>query len=270
MSSDDIAFARQVYPASASFASFGSIRGTVVSSSGHPILGGSVVAVDPATGVTIQAMTSLFDGTYTVSPAPVGNYVIYAQPLNGPVDPFDFDIDASLVTRSFRTTFAGGNASPWSTSVKAGLTAIANITVDSESPQLNIAFLGIGSAGGFDWSYADVKTVKAGAFVDVLLWGPNLSATVTEDQLRILGPGVKIIPGTLRSQKSAAVGGMIPIRFTVEVDPTASRTLISVGIVKGSDAAVRSGGLVIVPTNMTRRSPATILSSRRVFAHQSR
>ncbi|HVZ15528.1 MAG TPA: matrixin family metalloprotease, partial [Terriglobales bacterium] len=270
ISSDDVAFARRVYPASASLVNIGAIRGTVSLSNGYPILGGSVVAVDPATGVIVQGMTSLVDGTYTISPVPIGNYLIYVQPLNGPVGPSDLGINASLVTSTFRTTFAGGNASPWSTPVQRGLTSIANIAVDSNPARLRISYVGVGSAGGADWSYAGVKTVKAGGYIDVLVWGPNLSTTVTEDQLRILGPGVKIVPGTLTSQKSAVVDGMVPIRFTVEVAPTASRNLISIGIVNGTDAAIRSGGLVVVPNQITRQRPVTILTSPRASASQSR
>jgi len=270
ISTDDIAFARQVYPAPTSLANVGAVRGTVALSNGRSILGGCVVAVDPTTGVIVQGMTSLIDGTYTISPVPVGNYLIYVQPLSASVDPSDVGINPSLVMDSFRTTFAGGNASPWSVPVKDGLAAIANITVDSNPAQLNIAFLGVGSAGASDWSYAYVKTVNAGSFVDILLWGPNLSATVTEDQLRVLGPGVKIVPGTLTSQRSAVVSGMIPIRFTVEVGPTASRTLISVGIVNGSDGAIRLGGLVVVPNKILRQRPGTILTSPRVSLSQSR
>jgi hypothetical protein len=252
LSTDDVAFARAVYPGPDPTPNLASIKGTVAFSNGQPVVGGTVVAVDLSTGVTVQGITSLVDGTYTISAVPAGDYLIYAQPLNGPVDASDLGLSQNLVTSSFRATFAGGNSQPWSVSVNDGIASIANISVAMSPTALGITFLGVGSAGGSDWSYADVKTVRGSSLADILLWGTGLSSAVTEGDIRLLGPGVKIVPGTLSVQSSAKVNGMIAIRFTVQIAPVASPTLISIAIVKGSDAAVRSGGLVVVPHGIIR------------------
>lgn len=248
LSSDDLAFVRDVYP-TASLASnqAGAIKGTVAFSSGSPIFGGLVVALDPSTGTTVGGLTSLADGTYLISPVPAGNYLVYAQPLNGPVTASDLGISESMVTDNFRTTFAGGNLSPWSVHVSGNATNTADITVDPALSDLKIVELGMGSAGGADWSYAPVKAVEAGRPIDLLLWGPNPDAAAIENELHLLGPGVTAIPGSFRIQPSAAVNGLIPVRFTVNSAPSRIRKIISIAIIDGTDASVRSGGLVVLP-----------------------
>jgi len=248
LSSDDIAFVSDVYPNSSSAASqAGAIKGSVAFSSGSPIFGGLVVALEPSTGTTVGSFTSFTDGTYLMSPVPPGDYLVYTQPLNGPVVASDLGINQSLITNSFRTTFAGGNLNPWSVHVSGNTTSTADITVDPALSNLQITWLGVGSAGGTDWEYAPVKTVEAGRPVDLLLWGPDPGAAAIEKQLHLLGPGVTAVPGTFRIQPSAAVNNLIPVRFTVNIAPSRIRRLISVGIIEGTDASVRSGGLVVLP-----------------------
>jgi hypothetical protein len=248
LSSDDIAFVNDVYPNSSLTPNqAGAIKGTVAFSSGSPIFGGLVVALDPSTGTTVGSITSLSDGTYLMSPVPLGDYLVYTQPLNGPVLASDLGINQSLITNSFRTTFAGGNLNPWSVHVSGNTTSTADITVNPALSGLQITWLGVGSAGGTDWEYAPVKTVEAGRPVDLLLWGPSPDASAIENQLRLLGPGVTPVSGTFRIQPSASVNNLIPVRFTVDVAPSRIRRLISVGIIEGTDASVRSGGLVVLP-----------------------
>jgi hypothetical protein len=237
LSTDDVAFLTRAYPVSGSASQFGAITGTVAFSNGNPVLGAWVVAMDISTGVTVGSLTSANDGTYLISPVPPGRYIVYAQPMNS----------APLVSTAFRTTFAGGNESPWSVAVSDSDTSIANITTDPASPDLQITWLGVGSTGGSDWSYATVKTARSGDAIDVLLWGPNLNNSVTENQLRLFGPGVSLVPGSFRVQPSAEVNGMIPVRFTINIFPLHQKTLVSVGILNGTDASIVSGGLVALP-----------------------
>jgi hypothetical protein len=238
LSTDDVAFLTRAYPAADSAKQAGAITGTVTFSNGNPVLGAWVVAVDTATGVTVGSLTSPTDGTYLISPVPPGAYLVYAQPANNP----------SPVSAAFRTTFAGGNESPWSVAVAGSDTSIANITTDPATPGMKIAWLGVGSTGGSDWSYATVKTARSGEATDVLLWGTNLNTSLTEDRVRIFGPGVSLVPGSLRTQPSAEVNGMIPVRFTINIFPLHQKALVSVGIVNGTDASIVSGGLVALPT----------------------
>lgn len=254
LSTDDVAFVTDVYPKPGYTAEAGAIGGTVSFSNGAPVLGGLVVAIDQSSGAMIGGISSLVDGSYRIAPVHPGNYTVYAQPLNGPVDSSDLGISADLVTGSFRTTFAGGNLSPSTVPVADARTSLANITVDTAPSDLQIADLGVGSVGGTDWSYADVKTAISGRSIDILLWGTGLGDGITESQLRVLGPGVRIEPGTLRTQPSAEVNGLIPVRFTLDISPTREHTPISVGIVSGTDAAIRSGGLVLLPA-MAPRTP---------------
>ena len=248
--SDDIAFLTNTYPAPGAAAQLGSIAGTVSFQGGGPVLGALVNAIDPSTGIAIGGLSSLTDGTYTIASVPPGNYQVYAQPLNGPVMPANLNLTATQVTGAFRTTFSGGNASPAVVGVIAGNTASAEISVDPASSAISIAHLGVGSAGGNDWVYADLKSAIAGKATDVLLWGTGIDASVTPDQLHVLGPGVTVRAGTLHAAPNDATGGLTPIRFTVDIQPSASRAATAIGIVKGTDAAMRSSGLVILP-NLT-------------------
>lgn len=252
LSTDDVAFVTDVYPKPGYTEEAGAIDGTVSFQNGAPVLGGLVVAVDPSSGAMVGGISSLVDGSYRIAPISAGYYVVYAQPLNGPVEASDLGISADLVTASFRTTFAGGNLPISPVPVAKGRTSIANITVDPAPTGLQISELGIGSAGGSDWSYAGVKTAIAGYAVDILLWGPGLGTDITEGHLRVLDQNVRIEPGTLSTQPSAEVNGLVPLRFTVDLSASRQRTLISVGVVSGTDAAVRSGGLVLLPGSSPR------------------
>jgi uncharacterized protein (TIGR03437 family) len=148
---------------------------------------------------------------------------------------------------SFRTTFCGGNANPATIPISAGGTAAANIVVTSGTSALHIDSLGTGSAGGTDWASAEVKSLTAGSASDVLIWGPGLNGNVTEADLRILGPGLKLRAGSLHLARDAADSGVTPLRFTVDSEPFAARTPVTVMVVTGSDATADSGSLLLLP-----------------------
>ena len=246
LSPDDIAFASDAYP-SAGAGQLGKISGSVTGASG-PIFGALVVAVNPATGTTIAGITAT-DGTYTIKSIPAGNYEVYAQPANGPVQPANLSGLPGITNANttFRTTFAGGNQSPSTLAVGAGATVQANISVDSSTPgQMQIAILGSGPAGGTGWVYnGGFKAFASGGSVDLLLWGPGLTST-TESQIQFLGPGVTLKSGTLHTDPSSPVNGNIPIRFTVNLAPVATPTSVTVAIVNGTDAAAFSGGIILL------------------------
>ena len=246
LSADDMAFATDAYP-SAAAGQLGKISGSVTGGSG-PIFGALVVAVNPATGTTVAGITAT-DGTYTIRGVPAGNYEVYAQPANGPVQLANLSglPGISNANTTFRTTFAGGNQSPSSIAVGAGATAQASISVDSSTPgQMQIAILGSGPAGGSGWSFnGGFKAFASGGSVDLVLWGPGLTST-TEAQIQFLGPGVTLKPGTLHPDPSSPVNGNIPIRFTVNLAPVATPTTVTVVIVNGTDATAFSGGIILL------------------------
>ena len=56
-----------------------------------------------------------------------------------------------------------------------------------------------------------------------------------------------IRPSTVTSVPDAAVAGMTPLRFTVDIAAMPSRTIASVAVIDGTDGAIYSGGLVLLP-----------------------
>ena len=250
LSADDVAFATSRYPAPGVVANLGSIAGTVAFSTGGAVLGAMVIAVDPAAGTTIGGLASMSDGSYRLDAVPPGSYVVYAQPANGPVTRTNLTgvPNTSLLNSNFRVTFAGGNATPSSVQVTGGQISGANISVDPASPGMQAAYLGTGSAGGTDWTaIAGPKAAAPGGAVDLLLWGLGLDSTVTAAQVRLIGPGIAMRAGTLRTESTSSVGGYTTaLRFTVDLAPAAAGNIpITIAVVKGTDAAVYSGGFVI-------------------------
>ena len=243
---DEVAFATTRYPGPGAPAQLGSIAGKVAFSTGSAVMGALVLAVDPAKGTTIGGLASLTDGTYHLDSLPPGSYLVYAQPANGPVARTNISgvPNVNLANASFRVTFAGGNASPSAVPVTAGRTAAADISVDPASPAMQVAFIGTGSAGGTDWTnIVGPKASAAGRALDLLLWGPGMNSTVTENQIRLIGPGIAMRAGTLRT--SSVSQGFTSIRFTVDVAPAAGPFPVTIAVVNGTDAAVFSGGFVI-------------------------
>jgi uncharacterized protein (TIGR03437 family) len=250
LSADDIAFVTSVYPAPGAAGQFGTISGTVKFDTGTAVFGALVIATDTTQGIMLGGIANNTDGSFSIAMAPPGQYQVYAQPLDGPVTTANFA--ASLFrgktpVTSFRTTFSGGNTSPSSISVSASGTAAANIVVTSGASTLHIDSLGTGSAGGTDWASADVKSLTAGSARDILLWGPGLNASVTEANLRILGPGLKLRAGSLHLARDAADSGETPLRFTVDSAPFAARTPVAVMVVTDNDATADSGSLLMLP-----------------------
>ena len=250
LSADDVSFATARYPARTAAAQFGSIAGKVAFSTGLAVKGALVVAVDPSVGTTIGGWASTSDGSYRLDAVPPGSYLVYAQPANGPMMPVNLTgvPNVNQVNSYFRVTFAGGNAAP-TVPVTAGQASAANISVDPASPGMQVALLGTGPAGGGgpDWlDSSGPKAVPAGGAVDLLLWGNGLNSTITENQIRLLGPGIALRAGTLHVPPNSVALVYNPLRFTVDLAPMATGAIpVTIAVVKGTDAAVYSGGLVI-------------------------
>jgi len=250
LSADEVSFATTRYPAPGAAAQFGSIAGKVAFSTGSAVKGALVVAVDPSAGTTIGGLASTSDGSYRLDAVPPGSYLVYAQPANGPMMPANVTgvPNTSQMNLSFRVTFSGGNAAPGAVPVTGGKASTADISVDPASAGLQVAYIGSGSAGGGDWvSVGGPRAVPAGSPVDVLLWGNGLNSTITESQIRLLGPGIAMRSGTLHVESNTTpVQGYLPLRFTVDLAGGVSGNVpVTVAVVKGTDAAVYSGGLVI-------------------------
>jgi hypothetical protein len=259
LSADDAAFVTEVYPSPDADTRLGNIAGTVALTNGVPVAGALVAAVDPSTGVSVGGLASLTDGSFRIARVPPGNYLVYAHPLDGPVFPFNLALAATAPPNTtFRSTFFGGNDSPLTVTIGAGDNAQVGIVVDSAPTALSLPFLGFGPADGNGWGYlTGASAVASGGPVDLYLWGAGIDSHITAGQIRLLGPGITLRPGTVTSVPDAAVAGMTPLRFTVDIAAMPSRTIASIAVIDGTDAAIYSGGLVLLPVvpPMSRASP---------------
>ena len=110
---DDIAGASAIYPISSPP---GVIEGTITRN-GQPVSGAHVVAED-VDGVPCSAGLSDGAGNFRIAGLEQGQYVVYAEPLDGPVRSGNFSLQTSGLTidTNFGTTFfgagTGGRSSP--------------------------------------------------------------------------------------------------------------------------------------------------------------
>jgi Matrixin len=105
---DDVAGISFIYPKSSPEVGVGKISGTVNLVSGSPVFGAHVFADSTTTAQpygasvrksAIATLTNL-DGTYTITGVPVDQYVVTAEPLNGPMDNSNIEGFASAYGKS--------------------------------------------------------------------------------------------------------------------------------------------------------------------------
>src|SRR5260370_15532903 len=246
LSEDDAAFLTSAYPGVGAAEQYGMISGTILRTTGDPVFGAFLVATDPSTGVTVGGFSSLTDGTYSFQ-APRGSYLLYAEPLNGEVLPANLyltSIQNALVNTSFYTT------APQLVDVSTGQ-ASANIVVMDGAASFKLQASWTGSvlgAGDFQIS-AGPTVLIAGQAADLLLYGPGLDSPGAQYDVRLLGPGLTIRENSVHVDTHTSVGGSHLLRMTIDVAPQTSPFVASIFVVKNSEAAALSGGLLIMPAS---------------------
>ena len=244
LSADDAAFLTSSYPGEGSAEQYGVISGTISRTTGDPILGAFLVATDPSTGVTVGGFSSLTDGTYSFQ-VPRGSYLLYAEPLNGEVSPANLyltSIQSGRVNTSFSTT------APQLVDVSTGQASV-NIVVTDGAASFTLQASGTGSvlgAGDFQIS-AGPTLLIAGQAVDLLLYGPGLDSAGAHYDVRLLGPGLTIRENSVHIDTHTSVNGSHLLRMTIDVAPQVNPFAASIFVVKNSEAAALSGGLLIMP-----------------------
>jgi uncharacterized protein (TIGR03437 family) len=249
LSADDIAFATAVYPRPGVENEFGSITGVVRLSGGAPARGAFVAAVDPSIGVHVCGLTSLTSGAFAIGGVPPGNYTVYAEPLDGPVLPIHLSLPDASVDAGFSPTALGGFPASAAVAVRAGSGTAADIEVAGGSSAIHISRIGAGSAGGSgDATFTRLGVaLAAGQPADLILWGPGFGSGVRESDIRLLGQGLAMRPGTLRiDQRLPQIDGSPALRMTVDVAARAGVSLGTVVVTASGGAAVHTGGLAIL------------------------
>jgi uncharacterized protein (TIGR03437 family) len=249
LSPDDIAFVSQAYPAPGYNAAFGNIGGHVTFETGAPVRGASVVAIDPDTGVAVGSLSGP-DGSFSIAGIPGGRYLVYAEPLDGPVLPANVSLSESNVNRSFNVNFLGSIGAPQRLQVSPGGQASAEITIASGTTQLHVQSIGTGLAGG-SGDYAnfgdDAVVLRAGEPADILVAGPGTDQIAQGGTVQLIGPGLTLRAGSLRVDPRLEVGGRPVLRFTVDVSPRAATRGASLLLQQAGGAAGWSAAVVVEP-----------------------
>lgn len=252
LSSDDITFANSAYPAPGQAGSFGSITGTVRTTGGQGVPGAFVTAIDVNSFTHLSGLTEIVapgtnSFTYTIEGVPPGTYMVYAEPMNGPVFPGNVGLPNETVDADFHTTAVGSFANPTTVTVTATVPSTLDVTVEPGPSAIDVDIFGAGSAGGEgDAGFGrGFERLTPGTATDLLVWGQGIDQTITESDIHIFADGVTMRPGTLRIDPFININGRDPIRFTVDVAGNAPNGLGTLAIAKNGDATAWSGGLII-------------------------
>ncbi|MBI1353478.1 MAG: hypothetical protein GC160_03970 [Acidobacteria bacterium] len=254
LSADDVAFTADVYPTPDGQSGYGRIRGTALLDGGQPIRGGMVAASDAWTGVVIGALTDLTTGQYELL-APPGNYVVYVEPLDGPVTPRNLSLEDAAVTLPFQPARFGGADGGQTVTVSAGGVAVADLTAQAGEPALSVELLGL-TVGSKILLGQGPRLLSSGQET-ISLWGPGLE-NVAADGVEVLGPDVALVPGSVLFEPRLATQGYPgALRFKVNVEePAAPSQAVPGGSL--STILIRSGGRTAAYTAALVVEPITV------------
>ncbi len=243
LSSDDLAFARDVYPAANVAADFGYIEGTV-SRAGGGAVKRLLVTAHGQNGTAVCTLTNPANGTYKIGPLPAGNYFVSAEPVDGPFSTTDVP---SLSSASFdldiKVGFFGGD-NPATVAVAAGQTATVSFSVNSGAPALSISRIGQSGAntpGNFQNFGPGAIEVEHMTSFDLVMDGPGIDASIPANQILFLGPNLTLQPGSVKVDPF--VQGLL--RMTLSVGAVNGRQLASIAIAKGGEITDYAGSIVI-------------------------
>ena len=186
LSSDDIAFVSSLYPASGGNG-FATVAGRAALEGGQPLRGGMVTALNPSNGVTVSGFTSLADGSFRFQ-APVGDYLLYVEPLGGYVSPGNLYVPAGVaVDTNFQSSFLGSNRNPTLLTLTLGPEVNVTLQASAGSASFRTPLIGIGRAGGSEGAtfYQGPVNVSSGQSADLLIAGEGIDP-LTEANLEIL------------------------------------------------------------------------------------
>ncbi len=264
LSSDEIAFAYSVYPPATNPASFGTISGTITTGGGAAEPYALITMADPAqAGLAAGSYSALADanGNYSQK-VPPGSYQVYAEPLNGVVEPGNLyftQLQAAQVQQFMATRFSGAVA------VAAGNTSTVNISVPGGASAFPVPYVGVtsvnGGIGGVEFFTGGPTFVASGQSVDLLLGGIGFDGTLTAANFAILGSGATVGNVGL-DPNGSTVGPYKILRVTLNNMPAQQGlSLASIFVTKGANTLSLSGALVIGPPTPTTTSASVVSSA---------
>lgn len=244
LSADDIAFPRGVYPSPGN-SPYGSLTVDTAVFQGSAAGGVVVAAIDPGQNILLTGLSDAA-GRAEIRGVPPGNYLLYAEPANGPVVPRNFS--PFDVLDSFRTTILGGPDSPVSVSVTPAAETAATLSFQLGLDPLNILGAGGAEAGASIESYSGLVARPGGHYV-FEIYGDGLTA-VSLSSISFLGSGVSVSGPFERDEVELFEGLTYPLlRFRINVAPTAPAGSLSLMVRVSDELSLFTGALEIaVPT----------------------
>ena len=244
LDSDDSVAIASMYRAPDFASTRGVFRGTVSGSTG-PLFGAQVVAVNEH-GTPVSSGLTGRDGSFEISGVPAGNYRLYVEPLDGPVDPRNLSgVWREASAGEFRTEFLR----PTETIAMQSGATLDGLEIRSAGlSAINPKWIGTFPAGTRDVQLGStVSTVRAGETISIAVGGDGFVGGLTE--FEILNDGFTRVSDIGYGPNYAWA--------TYQIAPnTPSGSLVIVAR-NGDDTATLTGGLrVLSPQNSARRRPA--------------
>jgi uncharacterized protein (TIGR03437 family) len=253
LQADDAAFAAEAYPLPGADQSYGAITGRVTRG-GVPLLGAGVIAIDRTAGITIGGLSSVSDGSFSLL-VPAGNYILISVPV-APLTPPQAILDLpatrpgearAKIDSVFAATLAGGTELTTIRAVAGGTTSV-DIAAAAGPAELSIDAEGIVSPGNTYFIGLPPISASSGQALDYIVSGTGLDGSISEQDIYLFGPGVRLRPGTLRVEgRVRDLEGRTPLRFTIEIDARSSNSTVSLFVRKGSHTAFLPGAIAILP-----------------------
>ncbi len=219
-------------------------------------------------GLDAGSYSALADanGNYSLK-VPPGSYQVYAEPLNGVVEPGNLYLtvaQTAQVQQFMATRFNGA------VNVTANNTSTANISVPGGASAIPVPYVGAtsvnGGVSGVEFFSGGPTFVASGRSVDLLFAGTGFDATLTDANFAILGSGVTVHPGSVRLDANGSTlhtlaGTFKILRVTLDITAQPGLSLASVFVTKGAHTLSISGALTIGPPTPTTTSASIVNSA---------
>jgi uncharacterized protein (TIGR03437 family) len=159
-----------------------------------------------------------------------------------------YNFPPAKLDTAFKAAVSGGFDASGLIRVDGGGSATANVATIGGASPIEISTASSVVSNRFNLAAQPVVT-PSGQVLDLVLFGPGLDSSIGEQNVRLIGGGATVRPGTVRVQNDTQ--GRSLLRLTIDVAPRSSLSYVSLFISRGSDTALFSGGIVITPGKPT-------------------
>ena len=272
LTQDDIAGGNANYPRASFTTTHGTITG-IVRRSNVAVYGAHVVAVNQATGiahvsnVTVGSNQGSNAGRYRIGGLPSGVYYLLVEPLDLPATSANFPGDYSLgdfwggtFNTNFQTTFRRVNNAVFLSTVTAGTSTTADITVGTAAATMNPTGVTLSPNGqAYSEPFRVPVVVGLNSRRTLIIQGPGLNK-VTASGVAISDPLITTDPGSFRQGTASNGEPYLMISFrTPAAAPDGPRVIFLTAA--NGELVILPGGLIVKGTVPPREDPANPLQN---------